>query len=96
MVKRSGGKSDKAVLSEMPMRFGDDPLLWAAWLYYEDGMTQADIANLMGLSRASVNTYLADARTRGLVNIEIEPDRFRFSSIFLSVLAIKLSSNLPR
>lgn len=77
MVKRSGGKSDKAILSEMPMRFGDDPLLWAAWLYYEDGMTQADIANLMGLSRASVNTYLADARTRGLVNIEIEPDRFR-------------------
>lgn len=61
----------------MPLRFGDDPLLWAAWLYYEDGLTQGDIAQQMGLSRASVNAYLADARTRGIVKIEIAPERFR-------------------
>ncbi|UHD44253.1 dihydroxyacetone kinase subunit DhaK [Aureimonas altamirensis] len=65
----------------MPLRFGDDALLWAAWLYYEEGMTQGDIASAMGVSRASVNAYLADARTRGLVNIEIEPVKFRALSL---------------
>lgn len=64
-----------------PLRFGEDPLLWAAWLYYEDGMTQGDIATQMGISRASVNAYLADARERGIVSIEIDPDRFRALSI---------------
>ncbi len=67
--------------ADMPLRFGDDPLLWAAWLYYEEGLTQGDIAEKMGLSRASVNTYLADARTRGIVNIAISPEKFRTLSV---------------
>ncbi|SNT73989.1 bifunctional sugar-binding transcriptional regulator/dihydroxyacetone kinase subunit DhaK [Paracoccus seriniphilus] len=83
--RRETAKAQDGVLTEMPMRFGEDPLLWAAWLYYEDGMTQGDIAKKMGLSRASVNAYLADARTRGLVNIEIEPDRFRAVSIAVAL-----------
>lgn len=70
-------RPDSGLLAEMPMRFGDDALLWAAWLYYEDGLTQGEIAQKMGLSRASVNTWLADARARGLVNIEIQPEKFR-------------------
>ncbi|WP_233092586.1 bifunctional sugar-binding transcriptional regulator/dihydroxyacetone kinase subunit DhaK [Paracoccus sp. IB05] len=74
-------KPESGVLAEMPMRFGDDALLWAAWLYYEDGLTQSDIAQKMGLSRASVNTWLADARARGLVNIEIQPEHFRAVSV---------------
>ena len=68
-----------------PIRFGEDPLLWAAWLYYEEGMTQGDIAAQMGVSRASVNAYLADARARGIVSIEIDPDRFRALSIAQSL-----------
>ncbi|MEQ5871474.1 bifunctional sugar-binding transcriptional regulator/dihydroxyacetone kinase subunit DhaK [Sagittula sp. NFXS13] len=60
-----------------PTRFGEDMLLWAAWLYYEEGLTQAEIATRIGVSRPSVNAYLADARTRGIVSIEIDPDRFR-------------------
>ncbi|AYG63279.1 bifunctional sugar-binding transcriptional regulator/dihydroxyacetone kinase subunit DhaK [Rhizobium jaguaris] len=59
----------------IPLRFGDDPYVWACWLYYEDGMTQGDIAETMGISRATVNSYLADARARGIVNISIEPSR---------------------
>ncbi|EJC70580.1 dihydroxyacetone kinase [Rhizobium leguminosarum bv. viciae WSM1455] len=59
----------------IPLRFGDDPYVWACWLYYEDGMTQGDIADTMGISRATVNSYLADARARGIVNISIEPSR---------------------
>jgi dihydroxyacetone kinase-like protein len=69
----------KANLSEtfdaMPLRYGDDPYVWACWLYYEDGMTQGDIADAMGISRATVNSYLAEARERGIVNISIEPAR---------------------
>ncbi len=65
----------------VPLRFGDDPLLWASWLYYEEGMTQGDIAELMGVSRPSVNAYLADARSRGIVSIEIAPDKFRTLTI---------------
>lgn len=64
-----------------PLRFGDDPLLWAAWLYYHDGLTQGEIATQMGVSRPSVNSYLADARTRGIVSIEIDPERFRALSL---------------
>jgi len=65
----------------IPLRFGDDPLLWASWLYYEEGLTQGAIAAQMGVSRPSVNAYLADARSRGIVSIEIAPDRFRTLTI---------------
>lgn len=63
------------VTEPIPLRYGDDPYVWACWLYYEDGMTQGDIAETMGISRATVNSYLADARARGIVNISIEPSR---------------------
>ncbi|WP_082675383.1 bifunctional sugar-binding transcriptional regulator/dihydroxyacetone kinase subunit DhaK [Aureimonas ureilytica] len=59
----------------IPLRFGDDPQLWAAWLYYEEGLTQGEIADAMGVSRATVNATLADARVRGVVDITIEPQR---------------------
>lgn len=59
----------------MPLRFGDDPLLWASWLYYEEGLTQSEIADTMGASRPTVNAYLADARARGIVNISISTDQ---------------------
>ena len=56
-----------------PLRFGDDPYVWASWLYYQEGMTQNDIAQTMGISRATVIAYLNEARERGIVNISIEP-----------------------
>ena len=58
-----------------PLRFGDDPYVWASWLYYQEGMTQNDIAQTMGISRATVIAYLNEARERGIVNISIEPAR---------------------
>lgn len=60
-----------------PLRFGDDPLLWASWLYYEEGLTQGEIADEMGASRPTVNAYLADARARGIVNISIATQQLR-------------------
>ncbi|MGY6549149.1 MAG: bifunctional sugar-binding transcriptional regulator/dihydroxyacetone kinase subunit DhaK [Roseinatronobacter sp.] len=64
-----------------PIRFGDDPLLWASWLYYEEGLTQGEIADVMHASRPTVNAYLADARARGIVNISISPDQMRQVSL---------------
>lgn len=57
----------------IPLRFGNDPYVWACWLYYEDGLTQGEIADAMGVSRATVNAYLSEARDRGIVNISLEP-----------------------
>lgn len=74
--KTTAGKIGQAEPADgIPLRYGDDPYVWACWLYYEDGRTQGEIANIMGISRATVNSYLADARNRGIVNISIEPAR---------------------
>jgi len=68
-----------------PLRFGDDPYVWVSWLYYQEGMTQHDIAQTMGISRATVNTYLNEARERGIVNIAIEPGRLASLTIAQSL-----------
>jgi len=43
----------------------------AAWLYFMEGMTQADIADLLGTTRLRINRILSEARTNGLVSITI-------------------------
>lgn len=43
----------------------------AAWLYYMEGRTQADIADVLGTTRLKINRILSEARTNGLVNITI-------------------------
>ena len=48
-----------------------DPVVRAAWLYYAEAMTQAQIARAMGLRRARVIELLADARESGLVRVRI-------------------------
>lgn len=68
-------------MTVMPLRFGNDLLLWACWLYYEEGMTQSDVARVMGVSRASVNTYLSDARNTGIVDITIRIEKLRTLSV---------------
>jgi DNA-binding transcriptional regulator LsrR (DeoR family) len=44
----------------------------AAWLYYAEAMTQAQIARAMGIPRARVIALLAAARDSGLVRVRIE------------------------
>lgn len=56
-----------------PPQFGD-VVAWAAWLYYVDEMTQAEIALRLGVSRASVANYLQEARRTGVVSIRLDPD----------------------
>ena len=43
----------------------------AAWLYYIDGKNQQETANVLGISRLQVTRFLAEARKRGEVNIQI-------------------------
>jgi len=45
--------------------------LRAAWIYYIEGRTQNDVAEILGLSRVAVTRMLSDARRRGEVNIRV-------------------------
>jgi len=49
----------------------------AAWLYYMNDMKQSEIAEQLDISRASVASYLMQARDTGMVRITMESDIFR-------------------
>jgi lsr operon transcriptional repressor len=42
-----------------------------AWLYFMEGLTQADIAAKLGITRLRANRLLGEARESGLVNIQV-------------------------
>ncbi|MBB4105530.1 sugar-binding transcriptional regulator [Allorhizobium borbori] len=67
--KASGGRK------ETPAQFGMDEVLWAAWLYYERGLKQDEVADQLGVSRASIFNLLQKARDEGVVRIAIDPTR---------------------
>ena len=46
----------------------------AAWLYYMEGLTQADIARRLGTTRLRINRILVDARRNGLVGITLNSE----------------------
>lgn len=49
-------------------------LVKVAKLYYDENLTQAEIAKLIGVSRPSISRMLSDAKDKGLVKIFIEDD----------------------
>lgn len=49
-----------------------DAKVRAAWLYYVEGLTQEQIADVLGLSRVKIIRMLAAARNDGLVKIRID------------------------
>lgn len=55
---------------------GDDIIVEAAWLYYQDRLNQNEIATRLNVSRATVVNYLQEARERGYVQITLSPDAF--------------------
>ncbi|HAS63013.1 MAG TPA: transcriptional regulator [Vibrio sp.] len=73
--------------------FNSDPVLHATWLYYQEGLSQTEVAKLMGISRVTVVKYLQTAREKGLVQISL--DLNTFCSIETSLL-IKDKFNLER
>lgn len=54
----------------------EDALVEAAWLYFHDGLNQNDIAIRLGISRATVVSYLQEARASGLVRISLAEEPF--------------------
>ena len=50
-----------------------DPVLRAAWAYWVDELSQAEVAERLGLSRASVHNLLRQAREGGLVRVTLDP-----------------------
>jgi DNA-binding transcriptional regulator LsrR (DeoR family) len=64
-----------------PTEFGGDPVIWAAWLYYEEGMTQEEIARQLGVSRGSVVNLLQESRDSGIVTISVAAHHLRSVSL---------------
>jgi DNA-binding transcriptional regulator LsrR (DeoR family) len=50
-----------------------------SWLYYHDEITQAEIAEKLGMSRVTVNRLIREARESGVVEIKVHTD---LSAIF--------------
>lgn len=46
----------------------------AAWLYFIEGLTQAEIARRLGTTRVRINRMLVDARRNGLVGITLNSE----------------------
>ncbi|GKY86141.1 sugar-binding transcriptional regulator [Sinisalibacter aestuarii] len=55
---------------------GENVVIEVAWLYYQEGMNQKEIADRLEISRATVVNYLQEARERGLVRISLASDAF--------------------
>jgi DNA-binding transcriptional regulator LsrR (DeoR family) len=49
----------------------DQTILRVAWLYYMENLTQAEIGERLGLTRARVNRMLSEARHSGIVSIRL-------------------------
>ncbi|MGQ9780559.1 MAG: sugar-binding transcriptional regulator [Bacillota bacterium] len=49
-------------------------MIRVAQLYYEENLTQQEIAEMMGLSRVTVNSLLKKARQEGIVRIQVVTD----------------------
>ena len=54
----------------------DDAIIEAAWCYYHEGLNQKQIAEKLGVSRASVVNYLAESRRRNYVRVTLDSDVF--------------------
>lgn len=67
------------------LMFGNDPVLQAAWLYYQSGLSQTDVADAMGISRVTVVKYLQIARESGVVNISLDMSRYSRIDMALSL-----------
>lgn len=57
-------------------RSAESVVVQTAWLYYHDGWNQTQIADHLGVSRASVVNYLNRAREQGLVRISLSDEVF--------------------
>lgn len=55
---------------------GENIVISVAWMYYQDGMNQKEIADHLGISRATVVNYLQEARERRYIRITLNAPAF--------------------
>lgn len=55
---------------------GESIVIEAAWMYYHEGLNQTEIADALGVSRATVVNYLQEAKKRGFIRISLAPSAF--------------------
>jgi len=53
---------------------GNELRVRAAWLYYVEGLTQAEVSKKLGVNRIMITRLLSEARSRGEVIIRIKSD----------------------
>lgn len=73
-LSRTDAGSRSLTTIPKPGEYQCDPLLWAAWLYHHDGLTQSQVADIMGVSRASVVNYLQQAKDQHYVKVVVSPE----------------------
>jgi DNA-binding transcriptional regulator LsrR (DeoR family) len=66
---------------------GENVIIEVAWMYYHDGLNQKDIADRLGISRATVVNYLQEARETGLIRISLAMDAFTGHQLALALCA---------
>ncbi len=64
---------------------GENAVIQVAWMYYHDGLNQQDIASALGISRATVVNYLAEARETGLIRITLAAPAFTAHRLALAL-----------
>lgn len=68
--------------------FEEKNIIKIACLYYDDGLTQAQIAKIIGVSRSLVSKLLLDAREQGIVEITINSKNEYTSKLERSLEAV--------
>ena len=68
---------------------GENAVIQVAWMYYQDGRNQQEIAEALGISRATVVNYLQEAREKGLIRITLAAPAFTTHR-----LAVELTNRL--
>ena len=64
----------------------DSVLTRVARLYYEHGLTHAEIADVLGVSRVKVTRMLTEARRQGVVEIKVHGDTGTFAELESSLV----------
>ena len=70
---RMGGVTRRRNLAQVS---GENAVIQVAWMYYQDGRNQQEIAEALGISRATVVNYLQEAREKGLIRITLAAPAF--------------------
>jgi len=73
-------------MARKPSRNRVNKLADVAEMYFLEGLTQAEIAKKIGLTRSMVSRMLTEAREQGIVNIKIER-KFRYDTALQNELA---------